>query len=81
MTVKTEKSRTREACGRSNGQALGTDQTQEVKKGEESDLGSRVDRGKMGRGADMGWGQSSRRFSPPPPRPIMPLFSVDLEML
>lgn len=41
--MKTEKSRTREAPGRSNGQDLGTDWTQEVKKGEDSDLGSRVD--------------------------------------
>ena len=79
--MKLEMHRTREASGRLNGQALVTEWRQEVKKGEDSDLGSRVDWGKMQREADKGWGQSSRWFSTPYPTPIRPLFSVDIQMV
>lgn len=41
--MQTEMSKTREACGRLNGQALGPEWRQEVEKGEGSDLGSSVD--------------------------------------
>lgn len=43
MTRKLETHRTRGASGRLNGRASVTEWGQEVKKGEDSDLGSRVD--------------------------------------
>lgn len=43
VKMKAEMSRSREASGRSNGQAVVTDWRQEVEKREDSDSGSRVD--------------------------------------